>query len=347
MPRSIDRRHERGQILVLFALMAVVIVAGVGLVIDGGFAFAQRRAEQNAADLGALAGANALLNGANPTAAALAASADNGYTHGQNGVTVDVEVTSTTVKVDVDAPHSNYFAGVIPGQGTWQIGVTATALTGIPTKFQGVAPFTLRQDAFDPISGLPYSIYPSDNGFTKTQGKDSDYPITVSNMAWTNLGTGNVSTNDVKDALDGSAPINANLMLDQYIGQHNNGVHNALFDTNSGQPSINTTLAGLDVAVPIVGPPSTADFDAQLEPGDYCLSAAGVSDGTNTDGCFRGWALFHVTSASKNGGGEDGTITGHFLTGITRSASVEDVCAVSDSACAGLFHGIYVIKLID
>ncbi len=33
-------------------------------------------------------------------------------------------------------------------------------------------------------------------------------------------------------------------------------MHNALFDTNSpSQPSVNTTLAGKDVAVPIVGPP--------------------------------------------------------------------------------------------
>ena len=123
--------------------------------IDGGFAFAQRRAEQNAADLAALAGANALLNGADPTAAALAASPENGFTHGQGGVTVSVAVAPTTVKVDVNAPHANFFAGVI-GQSTWQVSVTATALTGIPTKFQGIAPFILRQDAFDPTTGLPY-----------------------------------------------------------------------------------------------------------------------------------------------------------------------------------------------
>ena len=73
--RSSRPRAERGQILVIFVLALVAIIAGVGLVIDGGFAFAQRRAEQNAADLGAFAGANALLNGANPTAAARAAAA--------------------------------------------------------------------------------------------------------------------------------------------------------------------------------------------------------------------------------------------------------------------------------
>jgi hypothetical protein len=111
-------------------------------------------------------------------------------------------------------------------------------------------------------------------------------------------------------------------------------VHNALFDSNSSnQPSINTTLAGTDVAVPIVGPPTTGNTTC--------------NDGSHVVGCFRGWALFHVTSATKRGGGDDGTITGYFLSGITRSASADDVCAISDTACAGFFHGVYVIKLIN
>jgi len=325
--------------LVIFALALVAIVAGVGLVIDGGLAFAQRRGQQNAADFAALAGANALLNGRDAAAAAQSAAAENGYADGVDGASVNVTLTSKTVQVDVAAPHSNYFAAVIPGQAVWNVGVTATALAGIPTRFQGVAPFILRQDAFDPNTGLPYITYTVPYDFTKTQGQNSDYPQVVFNVSWTNLGTGNVSSNDVKNALDGTAPINRNLILNQYIGQQNNGVHNSLFDTGGNQPSVNTTLSGLDVAVPIVGPP----IDGQT----HCFTSAGVSDGTNTDGCFRGWALFHVVSAEKLGGNEAGRITGYFLTGITRSASVEDVCAVSDSSCAGLFKGIYVIKLIN
>lgn len=337
MRRSSNRSwssRERGQILVIFVLALVAIIAGVGLVIDGGFAFAQRRAEQNAADLGAFAGANALLNGADPTAAARAAAAANGYDHGVGGVTVNVDLTSTTVKVDITAPHANYFAGVV-GQPTWPVSVTATALAGIPKNFSGVAPFILSQEIFDPVSGEPYAPYTVSSGvdFTKTQGQGSDTPLTTFNLAWTNLGTGNVSSNDVKDALDGSAPINANLDINDYIGQSNNGVQNDLFDTNAAnQPSVNTTLAGQDVAVPIVGPPTT---------GTTC------NDGSHTDGCFRGWALFHVISATKLGTGEEGTITGYFKTGITRSASASEVCAVTDTTCGGFFHGIYVIKLID
>ena len=72
------RQAESGQVIVIFALALVVIVAMVGLVLDGGSTFAQRRTQQNAADLAALAGANDyLLNGdqASATARALAVAA--------------------------------------------------------------------------------------------------------------------------------------------------------------------------------------------------------------------------------------------------------------------------------
>lgn len=49
---------QRGQTLMVFALvMTFVIIPGVGLVIDGGYALAQSRASQNASDFAALAGA--------------------------------------------------------------------------------------------------------------------------------------------------------------------------------------------------------------------------------------------------------------------------------------------------
>ena len=44
-------------------------------------------------------------------------------------MTVDVAVTpgnGTTVRVDIMAPHRNYFAAII-GQPSWDVGTTATA----------------------------------------------------------------------------------------------------------------------------------------------------------------------------------------------------------------------------
>ncbi len=48
---------ENGQTLVWVALAMVVLLAFVGLAIDGGAVYAERRRMQNAADAGALAGA--------------------------------------------------------------------------------------------------------------------------------------------------------------------------------------------------------------------------------------------------------------------------------------------------
>jgi putative Flp pilus-assembly TadE/G-like protein len=53
-------RRDRGQVMVLFALAVVGIVALVALIVDGGFLYVQRRTAQASADAGALAGTRAL-----------------------------------------------------------------------------------------------------------------------------------------------------------------------------------------------------------------------------------------------------------------------------------------------
>jgi len=62
-------RAQRGQILVVFVLAMVAIIGVIGLAIDGGGAYAQRRDQQTAADLAALAGANDYLLGNNASQA--------------------------------------------------------------------------------------------------------------------------------------------------------------------------------------------------------------------------------------------------------------------------------------
>lgn len=54
--RPTPKRTERGQVLVIVAMGMVALVAMVGLVIDGGFAWAQQRENQNGADSAAKAG---------------------------------------------------------------------------------------------------------------------------------------------------------------------------------------------------------------------------------------------------------------------------------------------------
>ena len=54
------RSRSDGQILILFAIAGMVAILGLGLVVDGGFALAQKRASQNASDFAALAGARVI-----------------------------------------------------------------------------------------------------------------------------------------------------------------------------------------------------------------------------------------------------------------------------------------------
>lgn len=76
------RRNERGQVLVIVAVGMVTLVAMVGLVIDGGYAWGKQRDTQNAADASSKAGAVKLAenlagkNPANVDADVLAAMAD-------------------------------------------------------------------------------------------------------------------------------------------------------------------------------------------------------------------------------------------------------------------------------
>lgn len=68
-PRNDSATSERGQFLVIVAAGMIVLVALVGLVIDGGYAWGRQRDTQNAADAAALAGATVMaerLAGAEP-----------------------------------------------------------------------------------------------------------------------------------------------------------------------------------------------------------------------------------------------------------------------------------------
>src|SRR5437879_2616566 len=133
-PFASDERRERGQVLVIFALSLVAIVAMTGLVLDGGSTFVQRRDMQNVADNAAMAAAYAYgTNGSSvpgATAAARGTAASNGYTDGSNGVTVGLSANSAggagrQFTVTISAPHANNFAGIV-GMSTWQITTTAT-----------------------------------------------------------------------------------------------------------------------------------------------------------------------------------------------------------------------------
>lgn len=87
------KKPERGQALIVIAIALVVLAGMAGLVIDGGNTFLDRRNAQNAADSAALAGALARIRGGqNPTSAALAAAAQNGYANDGSKSVVTIHI---------------------------------------------------------------------------------------------------------------------------------------------------------------------------------------------------------------------------------------------------------------
>ena len=292
--RDLDRNasgrpREGGQIIVIFALALVSIIGMVGLVIDGGGAFAQRRDEQKVADLASVAGANAYMNASGSVtnaaiAGARAAATRNGFTQAVNrasvNVTVDLLSSGARVRVGLTGPHDNSFARVM-GMNSWDVSVSAAADAAQVDTAIGAAPWIMNIGAFN-TDGSPK--YTSSNPIAFGEG-NGDYPTSSTDIAWTDYnGSNNVNTHEVSDIISGDNVVTATMDFDQYIGQHNSGFHNELWG------DVQDHLAGQDVPIPVTGP---------------CPAGS-----PNPDGCFKGWAMFHVVSAS---GGSDKTITGYFL----------------------------------
>jgi Flp pilus assembly protein TadG len=306
-----DHRGERGQILVLFTVAIVSIIAMVGLVLDAGSTFAQRRSQQNAADAAALAAADTYLvtsDEGQATAAAQASAASNGFAAGPGGTTVDVSYDLTNgarVTVTIGARHANFFTPIVGIQG-WDVATTASAVAGFPDTAAGASPFIGSIDVFD-NNGDPlrqYSDPANPYGFGDGNG---DVPNNAGDTAWTNYGIGNVDTSQVDGIIQGSLIISKTLAYGDYIGQHNSGNHNFLYT------DIQTYLAGKDVPVPIV----------------------------DHNGNFQGWAMFHITSAS---GGSDKKIYGYYEANFTSPSLSVGSCSLG--ACPR-FLGSYVLKLVN
>jgi Flp pilus assembly protein TadG len=324
-----ERREERGQIIVVFALALVAIVAMVGLILDGGSAFAQRRSEQNAADLAALAAANDLIvnqGSATWVDTARAVADENGFQHGHNGIVVDVTcqncpgqaknaaVPGVQVTVTITAAHRNAFAGVV-GMPTWDVSATATSKTGWPDTATGPAPFILSKEAFNGNGQAKVctdKAHPCD--FNHPTTSEGDTPQTASQFAWTDfhydtpcLDTGNVNDSDLQDYLDGQATFETTLNFGCYIAQHNSGQMNNIVARLAG-------LAPMTFPVPIV----------------------------DTSGKYVGWASFVMTGAHPNG--SNGWISGYFLTGNRQDQRLDVHGAGFGTSTYG---GTYVLKLIN
>jgi hypothetical protein len=114
-------KREDGQSLVFIALAVVALIGMAALALDGGYAFAQRRRVQNAADLAALAGARAIGMGksaaevnqqVNYYAQANGASTFSYYYVDAQGNSVGSLVSARGVHVDAQSTFNTFFAGI-------------------------------------------------------------------------------------------------------------------------------------------------------------------------------------------------------------------------------------------
>lgn len=139
MPTRHSRRNgERGQTLILVAVMLPVLLGVTGLALDVGTLYNHRRRMQTAADAGALAGANEVWRARllQVTPSGRAQSGANGFTHGAGGVNVTVQHPPTTgfhvgdaryVEVTVQQPAPTYLMKLF---GFNEVDVVARAVAG-------------------------------------------------------------------------------------------------------------------------------------------------------------------------------------------------------------------------
>ena len=245
------RRSERGQILIMFALAIFVIVGVVGIVLDGGAAYAQRRAEQGVADLAAMAAGTAFLNvpgdytvkNAVAEAASRSIATQNGYTQDVNGTTIDVALTNlasaTYIKVDLTGKHHNNFAALL-GMPTWDVSVTATVLVSDqPNGAIGVMPIMFNEEAFpgavcdEEATGCTPEVYQlPGNG-------NEDVPQDATQFNWTVFCAGdsgtdcNASSDDVGAIMEGGGNATT-VYVDDTIAPLNAGTHTTLLENNGG-----------------------------------------------------------------------------------------------------------------
>ncbi|HOQ98432.1 MAG TPA: pilus assembly protein TadG-related protein [Anaerolineae bacterium] len=144
------RRWERGQTLVVVAVLIVGLVAFLGLVIDGGNVYAERRQMQNAADAAALAGARewARTQGSDPAAVYAAVEQyANQFDEPERGIDVVASaiITGTHVTVTVSETVPAYFIPVI-GISSLQVGAVARAgVYEVTTSGCGLLPLTVKE----------------------------------------------------------------------------------------------------------------------------------------------------------------------------------------------------------
>ncbi len=120
---AIHSTHQRGQAIVLIAMLMVALIASLGLAVDGGGMFLLHRDIQNATDAAGLSAAYALCTEHNPVEAGERIAALNGFSNSSPGQSVQINHPpvintehagdDTKVEVIITAEKPSYFIQVV------------------------------------------------------------------------------------------------------------------------------------------------------------------------------------------------------------------------------------------
>jgi hypothetical protein len=304
-------RQEEGQNLVLVALAMIVILAFAALVLDAGFAYAQRRRMQNAADAGTLAGVRELaLEGSDSE---IYAKIDE-YTRVRNGAdsfeatyvpggetigggTIPEDTTGVRVRAVMTFP--TFFAGVI-GIPEMTANAEAAASFSAIASAMGLVPIAVQDFPFE--YGGNYEIWDSDKVSDLDEGIIAD-----GQRGWYNFNGGSVGDSELK-----------NWMRYGYSEEVQQG------EWINGSPGTMTSV--LQVAGERIGETLIVAIYDQAREGENGNGAL--------DFHIKSFAAFRVAEVDLSG--EDKKIKGVF----ERYVSPGDWGGTSD-------HGVRVIRLVE
>ncbi len=314
---------QRGQTLVVVAVMLVVLIAFLGLVIDGGNVYAQRRQLQNAADAAALAGARCLAAGqGQATAAAVARqyAASNGADH----CIPTTEPYTVTATVSKRVP--TFFARIV---GVPEVPVSAVAAAAYfkPQGYGNLLPLTILNSFW--VTGTEYTIWIGDNEGT---------PLgTSETRGWLNIDGGQSGTDELTCFVCPDCPSAPTWSLDDLPfwvnsspGLSNAGVQElASCHSSFKKEEMPDDDPRRDVLMPL--------FDDTCYPGESCWDDSLGNGQMN----YRivGFAMFHITDVKYQG--DPKTISGYFLDKYVRDGEDE---LPSDEL--GSENGMSVVRLV-
>jgi hypothetical protein len=336
--------------MVLIALLMIAFIAMLAVILDGGYAWMQRRNSQTAADAGAMAGARELcLTG--DTILATQAAVD--YAINRNrALEADIVIIGGEVEVTARIPFATFFGSLL-GRPTITSSAIAAANCFAPGSGEGILPIAwhcpLDDIKTDPDTGGKYCDFQTydgigdpdiselyiimnsrkvgeeDDPFCLLEGPvdcdidgDGDEELLVGgNRSWLDLSGGGGGSSELVDWIENGFPDEIN-MHTWFAGQ--SGVaNNIFFAIETGSEYILPVFDAVSVGEPI---------SPQLHAGDTVVTTSGtwtnyfhvisfsifvpmcVHD-TGGDSCD----LYDLYRAAGHLGPDDKTIEGYFVKG--------------------------------